>query len=67
MERISEYDNQTMQNEKLVIFINETKVDQVMEKRENSSLQIEINKALGVKGETNEDKTKCIWEQLQMQ
>ncbi len=67
MERISEYDNQTMQNEKLVIFINETKVDQVMEKRENSSLQIEINKVLGVREETNEDKTKCIWEQLQMQ
>jgi hypothetical protein len=38
-----------------------------MEKRENSSLQIEINKVLGVREKTNEDNTKCIWEQLQMQ
>ncbi len=38
MERTSEYDNQTMQNEKLVIFINETKVDQVMEKKRKLKL-----------------------------
>jgi len=64
MERWNEYDNQTMQNEKPVIFINETKVDQIMEERKNPSLQIEISKVLGVKQETNENKTKCILEQL---
>ncbi len=64
MERWNEYDNQTMQNEKPVIFINETEVDQIMEERKNPSLQIEISKVLGVKQETNENKTKCILEQL---
>ncbi len=64
MERWNEYDNQTMQNEKLEIFINETEVDQIMEERKNPSLQIEISKVLGLKQEINENKTKCILEQL---
>jgi hypothetical protein len=67
MERETEYDNQTMQNEKPVIFIIETEVDQVMEERENPSLQIEISKVLGVRKNNNENKTKCILEQLQIQ
>jgi hypothetical protein len=53
-----------MQNEKLEIFINETEVDQIMEERKNPSLQIEISKVLGLKQEINENKTKCILEQL---
>jgi hypothetical protein len=41
MERSNEDDNQPMQNEKPIIRINdETKVDQMMEERENPSLQI---------------------------
>jgi hypothetical protein len=67
MERLNQYDNQIKKNEKHVIFINEIEVDQVMEKKENPSLQIEISKVLGVREEINEDKTKCILEQLQMQ
>jgi hypothetical protein len=44
MERSNEYGNQTMQNEKPIIHINyEIEVDQVMEEKENSSLQIEIS------------------------
>jgi hypothetical protein len=61
MERLSEYDNQTMQNEELVIFINETEVDQVMEERKNPSLQIEISKVLGIREQTNEIKLNEFW------
>jgi hypothetical protein len=53
-----------MQNEKPVIFINEIEVDRIMEERENPSLQIEISKVFGVREEINENKTKCILEQL---
>jgi hypothetical protein len=39
MERSTEHDNQTMQNEEYIICRNdETEVDQVMEERENPSL-----------------------------
>ncbi len=48
----------TTQNEEPIIFINEIEVDQVMEKRKNPSLQIEISKVLGLREETNENKTK---------
>jgi hypothetical protein len=45
MEGSNEYDNQTIQNEKLTIYISdETEVDQIMEERENSSLQTEISR-----------------------
>ncbi len=45
MERSNEYDNQTMQNENHIIRINdEIEIDQVMEKKENPSLQTEISK-----------------------
>jgi hypothetical protein len=43
--RSNEYDNQTMQNEKHIICINdEIEVDQVMKEKENPSLQIKINR-----------------------
>jgi hypothetical protein len=47
MEGSNEYNNQKMQNEDHIICINdEIEVDQVMEERENQSLQTEINKRL---------------------
>jgi hypothetical protein len=61
MEGLNGYDNQGMQNEKHVIFINETKVDKVIEERENPNLQTKINRFLGINEEINEDKTKHIW------
>jgi len=64
MEGLNEYDNQGMQNEKHVVIINETKVDQVIEERENPNLQTKINRFLGINEEINEDKTKHILEQL---
>jgi len=54
-----------MQNEKLIIHINyEIEVDQVMEEKENPSLQIEINRVPRLCEETDEKKTKHILEQL---
>jgi hypothetical protein len=45
MDRSNEYDNQTTQNEEPTIYISdEIKVDQIMEERENPSLQIEISR-----------------------
>jgi hypothetical protein len=68
MERSNEYDNQTMQNEEPIIWINdETKVDQIMEERENPSLQTKISRISRVCEETNEQKTKHILKQLQIQ
>ncbi len=68
MERSNEYDNQTMQNEEPIIWINdETKVDQIMEERENPSLQTKISRISRVCEETNEEKTKHILKQLQIQ
>jgi len=56
MERSNEYDNQTMQNEEPIIRINdETKVDQIMEERENPSLQTKISRISKVCEETNEE------------
>ncbi len=41
----NEYNNQTMQNEKHIICINdETEVDQVMEEKENPSLQTKVGR-----------------------
>jgi hypothetical protein len=52
-----------MQNEKPIIWINdETKVDQIMEERENLSLHTKISKVSRVCEETNEEKTKHILE-----
>jgi hypothetical protein len=63
MERSNEYDNQTMQNEEYIICRNdETKVDQVMEERENPSLQTEINRNLKVCEEIDEEQIKHILE-----
>jgi hypothetical protein len=43
--RSNEYNNQTMQNEKHIICINdETKVDKVMEEKENPSLQTKVSR-----------------------
>jgi hypothetical protein len=43
----NEYNNQTMQNEKHIICINdETEVDQVMEEKENPSLQTKVSRVL---------------------
>jgi len=68
MERLNEYDNQTRKNEKPIIHINyEIEVDQVMEGKENPSLQIEISRVSRLCEETNEEKTKHILEQLQIQ
>jgi hypothetical protein len=68
MERSNEYDNQTMQNEEPIIWINdETKVDQITEERENPSLQTKISRISRVCEETNEEKTKHILKQLQIQ
>jgi hypothetical protein len=68
MERSNEYDNQTMQNEKLIIRINdETKINQIMEERENPSLHTKISKVSRVREEIDEEKTKHILEQLQIQ
>jgi len=64
MEGLNEYDNQRMQNEEHVIFINEIKVDQVIEERENPHLQTKINRFLGINEKINENKTKHILEQL---
>jgi hypothetical protein len=66
MERSTEYDNQTMQNEEYITCRNdETKVDQVMEERENPSLQTEINIISKVFEEIDEKNIKHILEQLQ--
>jgi hypothetical protein len=52
-----------MQNEEYIICRNdETKVDQVMEERENPSLQIEISRILKVCEEIDEEKIKHILE-----
>jgi hypothetical protein len=68
MERSNEYDNQTMQNEKPIIQINdETKADQIMEEWENPSLQTKIIRISRVCEKTNEENTKHILEQLQIQ
>jgi hypothetical protein len=68
MERSNEYDNQTMQNEKSIIQINdETKADQIMEEWENPSLQTKIIRISRVCEKTNEENTKHILEQLQIQ
>jgi hypothetical protein len=68
MERSNEYNNQTLQNEEPIIRINdETKVDQIMEERENPSLQTKISKVSRVCEKTDEEKTKHILEQLQIQ
>jgi hypothetical protein len=67
MERLNEYDNQTMQNEEPIIQINDkTKVDQIMEERENP-MQTKINRVSRVCEEIDEKKTKQILEQLQIQ
>jgi hypothetical protein len=43
--RSNEYNNQTMQNEKHIICINdEIEVDQVMEEKENPSLQTKVSR-----------------------
>ncbi len=58
MEESNEYDNQTMKNEKHIICINdEIEVDQVMEERENPSLQTKISI---VSRECDEEKSKHI-------
>jgi hypothetical protein len=45
--RSNEYNNQTIQNEKNIICINdETKVHQVLEEKENPSLQTKVKKRL---------------------
>ncbi len=52
-----------MQNEEYIICRNdETKVDQVMEERENPSLQTEINRNLKVCEEIDEEQIKHILE-----
>jgi predicted acetyltransferase len=57
-----------MQNEEYIICRNdETKVDQVMEERENPSLQTEISRNLKVCEKIDEEKIKHILEQLQFQ
>jgi hypothetical protein len=57
--RSNEYDNQTMQNEKHIICINdEIEVDQVMKEREIPSSQIKNNIIVKECDKTDEKKTK---------
>jgi hypothetical protein len=66
--RSNEYDNQTMQNEKHIIWINdEIEVDQVMQEKENPSLQIKISRIIKECDKTDENKTKHILQHLHIQ
>jgi hypothetical protein len=63
MEGSNECDNQIMQYEKNIICINDkTKVDKVMEERENPRLQTEINKVSRECENFDKEKIKHILE-----
>jgi len=66
--RSNEYDNQTMQNEKHIICINdEIEVGQVMQERENPTLQIKISRIGKECDKIDEKKTKHILQHLHIQ
>jgi hypothetical protein len=64
----NKYHNQIMKNENHIICINdEIEIDQVMQERENPSLQIKISRIAKECDKTNENKTKHILQHLHIQ